>query len=76
MELSLYVVGSLWQDQDASVANRIGPNSTTKGLLGAIGKPSVAAFLSHLEVVWRFQVSMRQIFPSPRRTNEEDKFYS
>ena len=28
----------------------------------------VAAFLSHLEVGWRFQVSMRPIFPSRRGT--------
>ena len=54
----------------------IEPNSTTQGVLGAIGKPSVAA-LSHLEVGWRFQVSSRPIFLSSRRTiNEEDKFYS
>ena len=47
------------------------------GILGAIGKPLVAAFLSHFEVGWRFKVSMRPIFPSPRRTiYEEDKFYS
>ena len=26
---SLYVVGNLWQDKDASVGNRIGPNATT-----------------------------------------------
>ena len=26
---SLYEVGNLWQDQDASVGNQIGPNSTT-----------------------------------------------
>ena len=35
------------------VGNRIGPNST------AIGKPLVVAFLSHLEVSWRFKVSVR-----------------
>ena len=50
---------------------------TTQGVLGAIGKPLVAAYLSHLETDWRFQVSMRPIFPSRRRTiYEEDKFYS
>ena len=65
-------MGNLWQDQDASGGNRIGPNSTT-----AIGKPLVAAFLSHLEVGWRFQVSMHPIFPSRRGAiYEEDKFYS
>ena len=26
---SLYVVGNLWQDKDASVGNQIGPNATT-----------------------------------------------
>ena len=45
--------------------------------MAAIGKLLVAAFQSHLEVGWRFQVSMRPIFPSPRRTiYEEDNFYS
>ena len=50
---SLYVVGNLWQDQVASVGNWFGPNATT-----AIWKPLVAAFLSHLEVGWRFKVSV------------------
>ena len=74
---SLYVVGNLWQDQDASVGNRIGSNSTTLGVMEAIEKPLVAAFLSYFEVCWRFNVSMRPIFPSPRRTiYGEDYFYS
>ena len=59
---SLYVVGNIWQDQDASVGNRIGPNSTMQGVLEAIGKPLVAAFLSHLEVSWRFKVSVRLLY--------------
>ena len=67
-------MGNLWQDQDVSVGNRIGPNSNSQGVPGAIGKLLVAAFLSHLEVGWRFKVSMHPIFH--RRTiYVEDKFY-
>ena len=54
---SLFVVGNLWQDQDAYVGNRTGPDLTT-GLLEEIGKPSVAASLSHLEASWRFKASV------------------
>ena len=46
------------QDQDASVGNQIGPNTPTELVLGAIGEPLMAAFLSHLEVGWRFKVSV------------------
>ena len=55
--------GNLWQDQVASVGNRFGPNATT-----AIGKPLVAAFLSHLEVGWRFKVSVRLLLSCRRGT--------
>ena len=57
------MVGNLWQDQVASVGNRFGPNATT-----AIWKPLVAAFLSHLEVGWRFKVSVRLLLSCRRGT--------
>ena len=56
---SLYDVWNFRQDQDDSVENRFELNSTTWGVLEAIGKPLMAAFLFHLEVSWRFKVSVR-----------------
>ena len=70
-------MGNLWQDQDAYVGNRIGPNSTTyigitEGHWETISGSFSIPFGSGSEVP-----SMRPIFPSSRRTiYEEDKFYS